>query len=332
MPVRRTDDHHTGLDLDSYLEVAVTAARAAGEEILAALDRPCQVWHKGFRDIVTDADLKAERAIVETIRAHFPDHSFRTEESSAPVSAAQVRTMGGTGVQDQQAEFLWFVDPLDGTTNFAHGYPLFCTSLALRHGDETLVGVVYDPVQEHLFTARSRAGAWLSGRRLQVSVQTSEVLVENLAALDCHRCPEAQNLAFGAETLEVFRSWPERLRLQVSEHDRLGDALVGLDWARDPAVRERSVACVAALAPRVATLRALGSAVLALCSVAAGWLEGYFNLALYDWDVAAAELFIREAGGRVTDLQGEPWRPGMRGCLASNGQLHEKLLAILSKV
>jgi len=275
----------TALDLDSYLEVAVTAARAARVEILAALERPRQAWYKGFRDIVTDADLKAERAIVETIRARFPDHSFHTEESSSPVPAALAQARGLTRAHDQQVEFLWFVDPLDGTTNFAHGYPLFCTSLALRHGDETLVGVVYDPVQERLFTARSGEGAWLNGRRLQ-----------------------------------------------VSEHDRLADALVGLDWARDPAVRERSVACVTALAPRVATLRASGSAVLALCSVAAGWLEGYFNLALYDWDVAAAELFIREAGGQVTDLQGEPWRPGMRGCLASNSHLHEEFLAILREM
>jgi myo-inositol-1(or 4)-monophosphatase len=267
---------NTTLDLDSYLEIAVTAARAAGAEILAALDRPRQARYKGFRDIVTDADLKAERIIVETIRSRFAAHSFRTEEGVS---------MGIAESYDQQPEFLWFVDPLDGTTNFAHGYPVFCTSLALRHGGATLVGVVYDPLQQHLFTARSGAGAWLNGRRLR-----------------------------------------------VSEYNRLENGLVGLDWARDPAVRGRSVGCVAALAPRVATLRALGSAVLALCSVAAGWLEGYFNLALYDWDVAAAELFIHEAGGRVTDLCGEPWHPGMRGCLASNGHLHEELLAILGEV
>jgi len=220
---------------------------------------------------VTDADLKAERAIVETIRAHFPDHRLRTEEDSAT---------GASQGPDQGAGFLWFVDPLDGTTNFAHGYPTFCTSLALTHGSETLIGVAYDPLREHLFTALSGAGAWLNNTRLQ-----------------------------------------------VSDHGVLESALVALDWARDPAVRERSVACVAALAPRVATFRTLGSAVLALCSVAAGWLEGYFNLALYDWDVAAAELLIREAGGRVTDLKGGAWRPGLRGCVASNGHLHEKLLA-----
>ena len=254
--------------LDSYLEVAVSAARVAGREILAALERPRQAWYKGFRDIVTDADLKAEQAIVDTIRARFPTHGFHTEESF-----------------DEQAEFLWFVDPLDGTTNFAHGYPVFSISLALRHSNKTLVGVVYDPLRESLFTARSGQGAWLNGRRLE-----------------------------------------------VSEHNRLEDALLGLDWARAPAIRERTVACVAALAPRIATLRASGSAVLALCGVAAGWLEGYFNLALYDWDVAAAELFILEAGGRVTDLRGECWHPGMRGCLASNGHLHEKLLTILSQM
>jgi myo-inositol-1(or 4)-monophosphatase len=263
------------LDLDSYLEVAVTAAIAAGEEILASLDRPRQARYKGFRDIVTDADLMAERAIVGTIRAHFPGHRLRAEEGT---------TIERTESGDQEAEFLWLVDPLDGTTNFAHGYPAFCASLALRYNSETLIGVVYDPLHEDLFTAQSGIGAWLNNRRLQ-----------------------------------------------VSDRYQLESALVALDWARDPAVRNQSVACVAALAPQVATLRALGSAVLALCSVAAGWLEGYFNLALYDWDVAAAELFIREAGGRVTDLKGGVWHPGLRGCVASNGYLHEKLLAALGK-
>lgn len=254
--------------LDSYLEVAVSAARVASAEILDALERPREARYKGFRDVVTEADLNAERAIVGTIRARFPGHGFRTEESF-----------------DEQAEFLWFVDPLDGTTNFTRGYPTFSVSLALRHGNKTLVGVVCDPLRKFLFTARSGQGAWLNGRRLE-----------------------------------------------VSERSSLEEAVLGLDWARAPAVRERSVACVAALAPHVATLRTSGSAVLTLCSVAAGWLEGYFNLALYDWDVAAAELFIREAGGQVTDLRGERWHPGMRGCLASNGHLHEKLLSILGGV
>jgi len=261
-------------DTNAYLEVATAAARAAGAEIMAALERPREPRRKGFRDLVTDTDLRAERTIVETIRTHFPHHHFRTEEGSLPST---------TPFDDHQADFLWFVDPLDGTTNFVHGYPLFCTSLALRHGDKTLVGVVYDPAQNHLFTAQVGHGAWLDGKRL----------------------------------------W-------VSECRELGEALVALDWGRAPAVRSRSVSLVATLSPRVATLRSLGSATLALCGIAAGWLEGYFNLALYDWDVAAAELLIREAGGQVTDLRGEPWHPGMRGCLASNGHLHRELLALMN--
>jgi myo-inositol-1(or 4)-monophosphatase len=260
-------------DLDSYLDVAITAAKAAGAEILAALSQPREARYKGYRDIVTETDLRAEQAIVGTIGARFPDHRLVTEEGSSPESA--------TG-HDQHADLVWYVDPLDGTTNFVHGFPLFCTSVALRQADRTLVGVVYDPLQEHLFTARAGAGAWLNGHRLQ-----------------------------------------------VSQRRRLEEALVALDWAHDPARRDRSVAYVSTLAPQVITLRAFGSAVLALCGVAAGWLDGYFNLALYDWDVAAAELFIREAGGQVTGLEGAPWHPGMRGCLASNGHVHQDLLALL---
>jgi myo-inositol-1(or 4)-monophosphatase len=263
----------TPSELDRFLETAIVAAKAAGEEILTSLDLPRAVRYKGFRDIVTDADLKAERAIAEVIHARFPEHGLLTEEGSA--SGANVDSV-------DQSEYEWFVDPLDGTTNFSHGLPLFCTSLALRGHNETLIGVVFDPVQDRLFTAQAGHGAWLNGTRLQ-----------------------------------------------VSKHDQLSDALVALDWAREPGQRKQSVVCVAALAPQVATVRALGSAVLAMCSVAAGWIEAYFNLALYDWDVAAAELLIREAGGRVTGLNGCRWRPGLRGCLASNATLHRQLLTIL---
>jgi myo-inositol-1(or 4)-monophosphatase len=264
------------VESSAYLGVAVAAARAAGEAILLGLDGPRRPRFKGFRDIVTDTDLRAERAIVEVIRAQYPNHEIRSEEGGATENGDE-RTRG--------AELFWFVDPLDGTTNFAHAFPVFCTSLALRNRHETLVGVVYDPLHEQMFTAQSGHGAWLNDKRLQVS--------------DCKH---------------------------------LGDSLVALDWGRDPLVRERTMACVAAMAPQVATLRTLGSAVLALCSVAAGRLEAYFNLALCDWDVAAAELFIREAGGCATDLTGDPWQPGVRGCLVSNGHLHRNLLDIIGGV
>jgi myo-inositol-1(or 4)-monophosphatase len=261
-------------DLDEYLHIAITAARAAGAEMVAALDQPRHARYKGYRDIVTETDLSAERAIVNVIRERFPGHGLCTEESTA------TRLEPDSG---ENSEFLWFVDPLDGTTNFHHGLPLFCSSIALRRGRSTLVAAVYDPLREHLFTAQAGGGAWLNGRRLQ-----------------------------------------------VSECSQLSEALVALDWARDPSQREQSVAHVSRLAPQVATVRALGSAVLALCGIATGWLEGYFNLALYDWDVAAAELMIREAGGTVTDLGGKPWNPGTRGCLASNGRLQQELLDLLS--
>jgi myo-inositol-1(or 4)-monophosphatase len=257
----------------SYLRVAIAAARAAGEAILLGLGGSRRPRFKGFRDIVTDTDLRAEGAIVEVIRAQYPNHAIYSEEGGAA---------GNGDAHTRGTELQWFVDPLDGTTNFAHAFPVFCTSLALRNGQDTLVGVVYDPLHEQMFTAQSGQGAWLNDKRLQVS--------------DC-------------KTLE--------------------DSLVALDWGRDPLVRDRTLAMVGAMAPRVATLRTLGSAVLALCGVAAGHLEAYFNLALYDWDVAAADLFVREAGGCATDLKGDPWQPGVRGCLVSNGHLHSKLLDVV---
>lgn len=140
--------------MENHLAVAIEAAREAGQLLLRELDRPVEVEYKGDVDIVTVADRRSEAAIVEMIRGHYPRHAIVAEEG---------------GGREAESDYCWYVDPLDGTTNFAHGFPVFCVSIGLAVKGEVCVGVVYDPVRGELFTAEKGAGAFLNQRRIRVS-------------------------------------------------------------------------------------------------------------------------------------------------------------------
>jgi myo-inositol-1(or 4)-monophosphatase len=248
------------------LETAFSAVHAAGRVIRDGAQRTVDVRAKGLRDVLTDVDLAAERAILDVIRSACPDHDVLTEES----------TPGQRG-----SRYCWVIDPLDGTANFAHRYPCFSTSIALTLDDDPLVGVVYDPIREHLFSATLGGGAMLNGEPLHVS---------------------------GTE--------------------RLIEAFVGMDWTRDAASRKRNVQIIAQLMPHCYGLRVCGSAALGICYVGAGWWDAYWHLGPQPWDTAAGTLIVREAGGEVTDLVGDPYRLGTGPYLASNGRLHRRICAL----
>ena len=144
--------------MQDYLEVCEAAARAGGR-VLDEWRGRFGVTHKGQRDLVTEADFAAQREIRRILLEAFPDHGFIGEESMPDDAAPQAAT----------AELRWHVDPLDGTTNYVHGFPAYCVSVALARGDELLVGTVYDPVQQECFTARAGGGAFLNGRRIAVA-------------------------------------------------------------------------------------------------------------------------------------------------------------------
>ncbi len=253
------------LQYNTWLDFAVEVARDAGRIICKGSRRPFTVTSKGRRDLLTDVDLAAERSIIAAIHENFPDHDILSEETPPDARASS---------------YCWVVDPLDGTGNFTRGYPCFSTSIALTVDDEPVVGVVYDPMRDHLFAACKGGGATLNGRPLHVS---------------------------GTATLP--------------------DGLIGLDWARQEALRRGTVRVVAHLAEICGTLRICGSAALGICYVGAGWWDAYWHLSLRPWDAAGGALIVREAGGHVTDLTGARWRPRKGPCLASNGHLHADFLA-----
>jgi myo-inositol-1(or 4)-monophosphatase len=252
------------------LQTAIEAAQRAGRLIAERYPTRRNAFYKGYRDLVTETDIAAEKTILGVVRKRFPDHAVLSEE-----------TAGGKIGQD----YTWVIDPLDGTSNYTHRVPIFAVSIAvLEHGDP-LIGVVYDPMREHLFLAQRGQGATLNDQPLQVS--------------------------------------------SVSE---LHQALVGLDWARGEEARREVLSNLGRVAPRCHTVRVMGSATLGLTYVAAGWLDGYFHLALHPWDAAAAVLLTTEAGGRCTTFEGQPYPVTSPRCAATNGRIHQELLDALGGV
>lgn len=251
----------------TLIELAKRAAQRAGSVLAEMYQRPMDVRIKGERDIVTEADLAAEQVVIEEILAGSPDAWIISEETHSKRLADADRPT-------------WYIDPLDGTTNYARGLPSFSVSIAMALGGELVCGAVYDPLHDHLFWAERGGGAWLNDRRLQVS--------------------DTQELIHG---------------------------ILLLDWPRDQVIRQQSARALATLVPLTEAVRSTGSAALSLCYVAAGWADLYFQYTLMPWDVAAGILIIEEAGGRVSGIDGRPFTLEQPDWLATNGRLHEAVLA-----
>jgi myo-inositol-1(or 4)-monophosphatase len=252
------------------LNIAVRAARRAGEVIVRSLVRleSLEVTSKGRNDYVSEIDKAAEREIIEIVRKHYPDHAFLAEES------------GRSGTHD----VVWIIDPLDGTTNFLHGFPVFAVSIAVAQRDRLEIGAVYDPMRQEVFTAVRGAGAHLDNRRMRVSKQ---------------RTLEGALLATG---------YPYR-------HDeREADAYF---------------ATLRALSRVTAGIRRPGSAALDLAYVAAGRVDGFWEIGLKPWDTAAGTLMIQEAGGMVGTFSGREYRLGAN-IVAGAPKVYEALIETMA--
>jgi myo-inositol-1(or 4)-monophosphatase len=227
------------------LNIAVAAARAAGSIIVRYLDRvdTLNVSTKHMNEFVTEVDREAEAIIIGDIRKAYPDHAILAEES------------GAAG----DSEYRWIIDPLDGTTNYLHGFPQFCVSIALEHRGRLDQAVVFDPLRQELFTASRGAGARLDDRRIRVSRQG------------------------GLEGSLLGTGFPFRGAYDLDTY---------LETMR-------------ALIPKTAGVRRAGAAALDLAYVAAGRLDGFWEFGLEPWDMAAGVLLIREAGGLITDADGD---------------------------
>ena len=260
------------MSLSAERELAVELARAAGDLLRSELLGPRRIAYKGSpTNIVTEMDARAEALIVDRLLSAFPDDAILAEERGAQAGRSGRR---------------WIIDPLDGTTNYAHGLPIYGVSIALEVGGRVQLGVVYDPSQRELFVAERGAGAFCNDARLSVSAATT---------LD------ASLLATG---------FPYDIRVKDDNN-----------------LRE-----YAAFAVRTRGVRRLGSAVLYLAWVAAGRFDGYWELQLGPWDVAAGGLMVEEAGGRLTAITGAPLDLEAPTVIASNGRIHDAILAVLKEI
>jgi myo-inositol-1(or 4)-monophosphatase len=264
--------------LRELLETAVDAARGAARVHRDYLGRvPVGDWaEKGIADFVTHVDRAAEAGIIDAVRRRFPDHRILAEEetSSAGVGAGTTHLHGWT----------WIIDPLDGTTNYLHGYPMYAVSIAVVHAGELVTGVVLNSANGQLWTATRGDGARLDGR--PVSVSGIDRLQRSLIGT-----------GFPFKALHLLPVYQQQLAAAV-----------------------RSAAGV----------RRAGSAALDLCHVASGWFDGFWELSLAPWDVAAGTLIVREAGGIVTRLDPEDHDVVDHGAiLAGNPAVHGLLGALL---
>jgi len=261
-------------NLHPMINVAIKAARAAGAIInRAALDvESVRVSQKQVNDFVTEVDQASEDIIIETLLSAYPGHGIWAEESGREHGA-------------KDSEFVWIIDPLDGTTNFIHGLPIYCVSLALAVKGKVEQAVIYDPSRNDLFTATRGRGAYMNNRRMRVAKRTR--LQECLIAT----------------------GFPYRVDDDINTYLRMmGDMM-----------------------QRTAGLRRPGAAALDLAYVAAGFTDGFFELGLQPWDVAAGSLLITEAGGLVGNLSGDADFLEQRECLAANPRIYGQMVSLLGK-
>lgn len=262
------------MDTEAILRTAVHIARRAGEVLRQGWGTVQSVGYKGDIDLVTEWDQASERLIIAALRQAFPDHFIYAEE-------------GGESGQAESG-WAWLVDPLDGTTNYAHGFPVFAVSLAALYRGRTEVGVIYDPLRDECFTARRGAGVALNG--VPIHVSATDALRRSL-------------LATGFP-YDVWTSPENNL-------DHFAHFILRAQGVRRP-----------------------GAATLDLAYVACGRLDGFWELKLHAWDVAAGALLVEEAGGRVTDAQGHPSlnlsQALIPSIVASNGRIHDEMLAVLA--
>ncbi len=250
------------------LDVAVEAALAAGRIQTERSGDIGKIEFKGKFDVVTEVDTLCEQEVIRTIRKRFPDHQFLAEESGASA--------------DADSPSKWIIDPLDGTINYAHGFPFYCVSIGLEHEGEVIVGVVYCPRMDELFVAEKGKGATLNGEPLSVST-----------------IPRLK------DSLLVTGFTPQVAHSKENNLDHFSHFMRACQALRRP-----------------------GSAAMDLCYTAAGRFEGFWELRLHAWDVAAGKLIVEEAGGTVTRLNGEPLTVYDREILATNGLVHEEMVRV----
>lgn len=254
------------------IDKVIQISKEAGEIIRKGFGKNFSLEYKtNLSNFVTEIDKKSEAAIINFIKKEFPNHAVLAEES---------------GEHKTFSEYLWVIDPLDGTSNFAHGLPIFSVSIGVQKNGETICGVVYDVMRDEIYSSEKGSGSFRNGQRLQ-----------------------------------------------VSSNDNLRKSMLVTGFPYDVANNpDYAMERFAAFLKTSTAVRRLGSAAIDLCYVAAGVFDGFWEVYLNPWDMAAGKLLVEEAGGIVTDFQGTPMNIFNVQILASNGKVHCDMLKVLNSV
>ena len=255
--------------MDQFLKIAVEAAKEAGKIQLKHRNHVGKIYYKGDINLVTEVDLLCEKKIIEIITNNYPEHSILAEEKGEALTGS---------------DYKWIIDPIDGTVNYAHDFPCYCVSIALEYKKDVLIGVVYQPVLNELFTTQKGKGAFLNGNKIS-----------------------------------------------VSKSNRLKDSLLTTGFAYDVHDSEiDNIDHFTNFIKRAQAIRRPGSAAMDLCYVAMGRFDGFWELKLHPWDVAAGVLLVQEAGGKVSGIGGEDYSIYSKNISASNGLIHQEMANILN--
>ena len=253
------------------LEDLEKLAKEAGQILRAGYNQKHQVDYKGVIDLVTEVDGQAEKYLIEAILDSFPDHHIIAEES---------------GVRNGDNDHIWYIDPLDGTVNYAHNIPIFCVSIGYAYKRDLQLATVYDPMRDELFSASKGKGAMMNGEPIRVS--------------------GVRELGKSLLTTGFPYDMWETLNDNLTDYGKFAKLTQGV--------------------------RRLGSAALDLCYVAIGRVEGFWEHSLQPYDVAAGGLIAREAGAKVTKLDGEDdFVSAPISILAASPILYEKMMGILNE-
>ena len=251
-------------------ETLLKATEAGAVELRRFFNGSFVISNKeGINNLVTEADHAAEKAIMDTIQAAFPDHFILSEES---------------GELKQDSTFKWIIDPIDGTVNFANGIPICCVSIGVEKEGKMILGAVYNPFINEFYFAEKGQGAFLNDKKIQVGNKT-KLITSCLVTGFPYTYLDAPN-----GPLQVFEK----------------------------------------LIRKGVPVRRLGSAAIDLCWVAAGRFDGFYEHKLQAWDSAAGFLMVEEAGGKVTDFKGEYYSPYQPHIIATNGLIHDELVAVVN--
>src|SRR3972149_2463373 len=259
------------IELENFLKIAIEAVKEAGKIQEEKFGENFKIEHKGEINLVTEVDYQCEKVIIDIIKRDYPEHEILTEEAGSVKTAPNSR-------------YKWIIDPLDGTTNYAHSYPCFCASAGLEIDGEVVTGAVYNPMLNELFTSIKGNGAYLNGKRIGVS-----------KIADINKSLLTKGLPYDI---------------------------------RDS--KENNLNHFCNFAVRAQAIRRPGSAVLDLCYLAAGRFDGFWELKLYPWDMAASSLIVKESGGMITDFKGSEFSIYKGEMLASNGLIHKEMINILN--